>query len=115
MNLRFHPLFKEDLEESADYLQREGLGDELREEVAQIVLKVAKTPELFDKTYTGVRRARLRRFKLYAVHYMLRDDDTFYYLSVQHGVGYPETGSTGAESDSSESRRTTPETSRQYP
>jgi hypothetical protein len=78
----FHPLFKVDLDDATDYHndQREGLGDELREEVERTVAKIARSPERYSKTYGEVRRARLL------------EDGTIYYLSVLHGARHPDIG-----------------------
>jgi plasmid stabilization system protein ParE len=90
----FHPLFKVDLDDATDYHndQREGLGDELREEVERTVAKIARSPERYSKTYGEVRRARLQRFKFYAVRFQLLEDGTIYYLSVLHGARHPDIG-----------------------
>jgi plasmid stabilization system protein ParE len=94
MILIYHPLFKEDLQQAVEHhnLQREGLGDELCGEVELIIRKIAKNPELYPKTYQDVRRARLKRFKWYAVRYQLVAPDTLYILSVLHGARHPSIG-----------------------
>lgn len=94
MKQLFHPLFKEDILEASEYHndQCEGLGDELRQEVEQTVLKIARAPERYSKVYGEVRRARLQRFKWYAVRFQLLEDGSIYYLSVLHGARHPDTG-----------------------
>ena len=90
----FHPAFKDDLDEATQYHndQREGLGDELREEAEQTVTKIARAPERYSKVYGEVRRARLLRFKWYTVRFQLLEDGTIYYFSVLHGARHPDTG-----------------------
>ena len=93
MKLLFHPLFKSDLDDAVEYhnLQREGLGDELRLEVEQVVSNITKDPERHRKVYNEVRRAKLSRFKLYSIRYQCIAEG-IYYLSLFHSSRHPNTG-----------------------
>ena len=94
MTLLYHPLFKADLNQAVEYYnaQIDGLGDELRDEAEETILRIARNPQFYGLAYANVRRARLHRFKWYAVRYQLQDDGSIYILSIIHGARHPETG-----------------------
>lgn len=96
MTVQFHPAFATDLDAAAGYYQ-EKAGPELRtdflKEVFSTIEQIKINPLGFSKSYGQVRRARLKRFKVYAIRYRFTEEtNTLRILSVLHGARHPEYG-----------------------
>ena len=92
MIVDYHPAFADDLIEAIRYHNATvpGLGEDFTKEVFQTIERIKAYPLAFHKVYDEVRRARLKRFKWYAVRFSLsEDDDTIRILSVLHGARHP--------------------------
>ena len=95
MILEFHPAFADDLVEAIHYHDsaEAGLGDDFNKEVFYTIDRIKAHPLAFNKVYGEVRRARLKRFKRYAVRFSFDEDaDTIRVLSVLHGARHPDYG-----------------------
>lgn len=69
------------------------LGEDFRKEVFQTIDRIKVHPHAFSKVYVDVRRARLKRFKRYAVRFSLSEDaNRIRILSVLRGARHPDHG-----------------------
>jgi plasmid stabilization system protein ParE len=85
----FHPLAQQELQESAEWYdkQRLGLGDEFVDAVVSRVSDICRDPRRFPFAHAGVRQALLSRFP-FAIYYR-HDPDRVSVLSVFHASRDP--------------------------
>jgi len=76
MNMRFLHVASEELDDAIKYYnaEREGLGDDFREEVKHALQSIAVFPEAWHPLSLRTRRCRLRRFP-YGLIYQIRKDE----------------------------------------
>ena len=94
MNLEFHPLASDDLNSSIAFYnaQRDGLGDELRQEVYATLERIRSNPRQFAKVTGTIRRAFTRRFP-FSVLFRIIDEETLRVLVIRHHRRNPAFGS----------------------
>lgn len=93
--VEFHPAFADDLVAGIRYHNGAvpGLGGDFLKEVFKTIARIKAHPLAFSQVHADVRRARLKRFKWYAVRFSLSDDSsTIRILSVLHGARHPDSG-----------------------
>lgn len=90
MRLILTPGAKRDLGKAANWYEgeREGLGNELRDELDVFLSLIQTHPELFVSVHPRVRRAPLRRFP-YSLFYTIRSG-TVHVLAILHNARDPE-------------------------
>lgn len=74
--LRFRPEVADDLTDARSWYEerRQGLGDELLDEVERCVRGIATTPLVCQVVHREVRRSLVRRFP-YAIYFVFRDGE----------------------------------------
>lgn len=89
--LKIRPAAENDLLEAAAWYdgEREGLGDELLDEVTTTLRRIEEMPEMYARVDGPIRRALVRRFP-YGVFYMI-DGDAVVVTAVLHLHRRPET------------------------
>ncbi|MBI4658962.1 MAG: type II toxin-antitoxin system RelE/ParE family toxin [Verrucomicrobia bacterium] len=95
MIVDYHPAFADDLAEAMRYYNAAvlGPGDDFEKEVFQTIDRIKANPYAYNKVYREVRRARLKRFKWYAVRFsFVESSNTLRILSVLHGARHPDYG-----------------------
>ena len=96
MKLEFHRKFQIDFEDATQYYLQKG-GTELAQsfinEVVGMFDKIRENPFLNSIVYDQVRRARLKRFKYYAIRYVVvEEEDTVFFISLLSAVRHPDVG-----------------------
>ena len=90
LSVIFKPAARWEFDEAVAWYENEcpGLGREFKLE-AKLALKRAWTnPEHFQRARGGARKIRLRRFKQYAIYFVVKDD-VFAVLAVFHASRNP--------------------------
>lgn len=86
MRLIYHPAFAQELDEAAQWLEKEetGLGLQFIEEVESNIERIKAAPQQFRVGSSGIRRCLLNRFK-YLIHFeWVVANDTIYVLALSH-------------------------------
>jgi plasmid stabilization system protein ParE len=86
----FKPAALAEFEEAVTWYetQRPGLGEEFKLEVKATLKRALTNPGLFQRVRGRAQKARLRRFKKYAVYFAIKDG-TFAVIAVFHGSRNP--------------------------
>lgn len=96
MTVEYHPAWQGELEQGARYYNDQSgprLRNDFLREARATIERIKATPLGFTKAYGPVRRARLKRFKAYAIRYwFVEDTDTLRILSIVHGARHPDYG-----------------------
>jgi toxin ParE1/3/4 len=92
MDVTYHPLVQRDVVEILRYYRRitPRLADEFRDELREMINRVAENPQRFHPVGNGFHRANLRRFP-YHVIYELKPD-TLRVMVVRHNKRRPQFG-----------------------
>ncbi|MBC2592868.1 type II toxin-antitoxin system RelE/ParE family toxin [Ruficoccus amylovorans] len=89
--VEFHPLFSEDVEAQARYLQEEAeLGEAFLEKVEEAVAAVKAEPMHHGFLYGSTRHIILRKFRRHIVHYeYFEKEDLIRFYGLFHGSENP--------------------------
>lgn len=84
MNIIFHELARQELDEAEAYYNRErpGLGDEFTDDVESAVERIRQSPDRWQRVGRSTRRCRTHRFR-YGLVYEIRGD-TIVIFAVMH-------------------------------
>jgi plasmid stabilization system protein ParE len=86
----FKPAALAEFEEAVAWYetQRPGLGEEFKLEVKATLKRTLTNPGFFPRVRGRAQKARLRRFKKYALYFAIKDG-TFAVLAIFHGSRNP--------------------------
>ena len=89
--IEFRPAPRMELEEAVAWYERQrpGLGAELDVELHSVLEQIRNTPGRFAKVTSRVRKARLKRFRVYSI-YFIESDAIIRVIAVWHGKRDPE-------------------------
>jgi plasmid stabilization system protein ParE len=93
MRVEFHPATVQDVNEAADYYdrQRPGLASEFRGEVMAALSRITQSPLSFPIVEADIRRCIIRRFP-YSILFRVRNPDTIRVLVIRHHKRQPKLG-----------------------